>query len=204
MKNKKKMRFAKKSKAFTLVELLVVATIVALLAVVLLVNLDKARAKSRDSQRKSDISKIAAAVEGFKVDNKFYIATCADQTGYPRSSCPLSGGTSTYSPTDVDPAASAGILRVLVGSGYITTLPKDPSRSGTDEFYKYNSSGERFKLTAQSETIKNPAAPNTCTTASVVTDAKLKAGDFYDSSTGATNACSRFQISSDSYALIHW
>jgi len=82
-------------KSFTLIEILVVATIIALLAsggVVVYTQLNKA---SRDAKRKADLEQIRAALEMYRSNNNYYPlsssvnTTCGNTTG-------LSDGTSTY------------------------------------------------------------------------------------------------------------
>jgi prepilin-type N-terminal cleavage/methylation domain-containing protein len=61
-----------KNKGFTLIELLVVIAIIGLLASVVLLALNSARAKSRDAKRIADIRQIASAMELFFNDNNAY------------------------------------------------------------------------------------------------------------------------------------
>lgn len=62
-----------KNKAgFTLIELLVVIAIIGLLASVVLLALNSARAKSRDAKRLADIRQIASALELYFNDNSGY------------------------------------------------------------------------------------------------------------------------------------
>ncbi len=56
-------------KGFTLVELLVVISIIGVLATLVLLQLGTARAKSRDAKRISDINQIRSAVEQYFEDN---------------------------------------------------------------------------------------------------------------------------------------
>jgi len=77
--NKIKERFGSKKTGFTgftLVELLVVIFIIAILASVIIVSLERARMKSRDNRRKSDLATIQQALEMYYADNhKFPTAT---------------------------------------------------------------------------------------------------------------------------------
>ncbi|HYF97459.1 MAG TPA: prepilin-type N-terminal cleavage/methylation domain-containing protein [Coxiellaceae bacterium] len=57
---------------FTLIELLVVIAIIGILASVVLVSLNSARAKSRDAKRVADIKQIQLALELFYNDNGNY------------------------------------------------------------------------------------------------------------------------------------
>jgi prepilin-type N-terminal cleavage/methylation domain-containing protein len=61
-----------KNEGFTLIELLVVIAIIGLLASVVLVALNSARAKSRDAKRIADIRQIASGLELYFNDNNAY------------------------------------------------------------------------------------------------------------------------------------
>ncbi len=61
-----------KNKGFTLIELLVVIAIIGLLASVVLLALNSARAKSRDAKRLADVRQLATALELYYNDNNAY------------------------------------------------------------------------------------------------------------------------------------
>lgn len=60
------------NKGFTLIELLVVIAIIGLLASVVLVSLNKARAKARDARRQSDLDSIKVALELYYDNHNSY------------------------------------------------------------------------------------------------------------------------------------
>lgn len=100
---------------FTLIELLVVVALIGLLASIVLIALQKARVKSRDAKRISDLRQIVSALE------LYYDANGS----YPPSSC--SGGydcNGYYWSSD----SSWNTLQTYL-SPYLKTLPKDPLNS---------------------------------------------------------------------------
>jgi len=85
-----KKRFTlSKSKGFTLIELLVVIAIVGLLASIVMVGLNSARSKSRDTKRIAELKQMMSALELYYSDNGHYPAinyaytsSAADGCGY--------------------------------------------------------------------------------------------------------------------------
>ncbi|OGG59609.1 hypothetical protein A3C89_00105 [Candidatus Kaiserbacteria bacterium RIFCSPHIGHO2_02_FULL_50_50] len=98
-------------RGFTLIELMVVITIIGLLASSVLVALGNARAKARDARRTADIRQVMTALELYANDNT---------NGYPQ----CSGGSSC----DLD------TLTTLV-PGYIDKLPSDPVAANTYTYW---------------------------------------------------------------------
>lgn len=64
--------FRKRELGFTLIELLVVIAIIGILAAVVLVSLNSARTKARDSRRLADIRQLMTGMELFYNDNGSY------------------------------------------------------------------------------------------------------------------------------------
>ena len=120
----KKLR-NKKQQGFTLIELLVVIAIIGLLASVVLLALNSARAKSRDAKRVADIRQIQSGLELYFNDcNSYpvYSGTLGETTGqklYTGTTCasPLNDGTSTGGGIGTL-AAPTGVL--------ISQMPKAP------------------------------------------------------------------------------
>ena len=74
------MKLMNRSKAFTLVELVVVITVIAILAGLILVGLSTYMARGRDSQRTAGATAIQEALEKYYDKNGEY-PSCADMTG---------------------------------------------------------------------------------------------------------------------------
>jgi len=69
-----------KRKGFTLIELLVVIAIIGILAAMVLVAVNGARAKARDAKRKSDLSNIKTSLALYMSDSEQYPAAKANDT----------------------------------------------------------------------------------------------------------------------------
>ena len=65
----------KAQKGFTIIELLIVIAIIAILATIVLVNVQNATAKSRDTKRSTDVNAIQTKLEEFYNENSYYPAT---------------------------------------------------------------------------------------------------------------------------------
>jgi prepilin-type N-terminal cleavage/methylation domain-containing protein len=96
---------------FTLIELLVVIAIIGVLSGLVTVNLQDARERARDAQRKSDLRTIRNALELFKNDQK--------PMRYPDN-------------TEYDDEG------VLAAGGYVKSLPQDPvNRQNPEQWDDY-------------------------------------------------------------------
>lgn len=65
----------KKNLGFTLIELLVVISIIGVLTTLILANLSDARARARDSQKKSELTQLKTALRLYYNDNQKYPAS---------------------------------------------------------------------------------------------------------------------------------
>ena len=91
----------KHSRGFTLVELLVAIAIIGMLASVVLVSLNSARAKARDARRIADVHSIQLALENYYDTNGAYPTQAADAAPpaatFPSGTVPKDpNGTSNY------------------------------------------------------------------------------------------------------------
>lgn len=100
------MKRNKNSKGFTLIELLVVIAIIGLLASVVLLALNSARAKSRDAKRLADVRQVATALELYYNDNNAY-PTQATAGAIPAALAPNYVGSVPVAPTPVDGTCTA-------------------------------------------------------------------------------------------------
>jgi len=126
-------------KSFTLIEILVVATIIALLAAGASVSYLQLNKQSRDAKRKADLEQVRGALEMYRsnsTDGKY-------------------------------PAGNWNNLSVLTGSPkYIQSLPADP-KNPTYIYYYNSSDGLDYTLAAQLETTSgcnSPPGGNSCGT----------------------------------------
>lgn len=119
-------------RGFTLIELLVVIAIIGLLASIVLVSLNSARAKARDAHRMADLHNFQTALEFYSTNNsgKYPVASSW------QSQCVGWGG---YAGPDVIPG--------LVPT-YLATLPADPGMiaASNKNCYLYESNGLDYKI----------------------------------------------------------
>lgn len=129
-------------RGFTLIEVLVAATIIALLTAIGVVSYASANRSSRDAKRKSDLEQIRAALEMYRADCGVYPATASVVFGSALvSSC--TGSTVTYMqqvPQDPkgnyrysqrDSGASYVLCACLESGGGTTACPGSCSNCGT-------------------------------------------------------------------------
>lgn len=131
----------KRQKGFTLIELLVVIAIIGFLAVIVMVALNSARTKARDTKRRGDLKQVAKALE------MYYDAQPTG--GYPSTAAGWWGNCSGYGSHGV--SGANGWVPNLAPT-YISALPLDPKPIGSDYCYLYKSNGTDYKLLAHQTT----------------------------------------------------
>lgn len=114
-----------KSKGFTLVELLVSITILAILAAIGLITYSMALRQGRDSKRQSDLKAIQSALEQYNSDQFFY--PTSDLNNFLDDSPPPSLTNCKGSPSPC-----------TVSKTYLNSLPQDPTDPTGSKRYRYD------------------------------------------------------------------
>lgn len=111
-----------KQQGFTLIELLVVIAIIGLLASVVLLALNSARARSRDAKRLADVRQMSSAIELYVNDFGTYPSTLASLTptyltAVPTAPTPVDGTCdSTYNSYVYTPGSTSYTIRFCLGA----------------------------------------------------------------------------------------
>lgn len=114
------------SKGFTLIELMVVVTIIAFLSVIGIVAFTNAQKQARDGRRRADIEAIATALESNRTAGQYPVVNCASTTIFAGGKCP----------TDPDPAKSyTGIPLPDLNTFAVCAILEIPAG---EKFCKYN------------------------------------------------------------------
>lgn len=135
-------------RGFTLVEMLIVVTIILVITSVGMFSYSEASKRSRDTDRQADLRTLQAAVELYKQQNGQYPVGC-------RGAGAWSGQIGTQY------ACADGSNQYIVGLApiYIPVLPNDKHLNGTDSGYVYTTNTDRsvYKIearkTVESETV---------------------------------------------------
>jgi len=129
-------------KGFTLIEILVVISIIGILTTLIMANLNTARERARDAQRKSDLKSIQTALGLYYNDYEMYPANDSDGR--------INGceGETGAGPCDWDGEWSRG------ETVYMNTLPADPV--STNKYVYSQTDSDHYTLTACLENKSDP------------------------------------------------
>lgn len=113
------MKILDRQKGFTLIELMVVISIIGVLSTIAMTSLNGARAKARDARRKNDLEQISLAMEQYYSDHGTYQVA---GSGYDGCSC---GWFNSQDGSHYAKSVGNGLKE----AGYFTVVPRDPNNA---------------------------------------------------------------------------
>lgn len=145
------MRFFSKTqvaRGFTLVELLVVISIIAVLSSVVYANFNSARQSARDNIRKADLKDIQLALELYKAQNGRYPTGCNGDNAW-------SGNLGSSWQCTVTNVGTNNFIPGLVPA-YMPSLPMEKFVANAVAYiYRVNTGGTGYKVIAHNAAEKN-------------------------------------------------
>ncbi len=155
--------------AFTLIEIMIVVSIIGIMATVVGINVRDSSAQSRDAQRQADLRNLQVAIEMYKKDNNGQ---------YPLG-CNAAGTWSGQVGSDVACNPVSKDYIVGLAPKYIKALPFDEKLNGTDSGFRY--------VTNTARTVYKIKAHRTVESETVTFEHPLKACDIRVSSNASGN-----------------
>ena len=157
------MKHLSLQKGFTLIELLVVIAIVGVLASVVLQNLNVARGKARDAQRKIELKQFVYGLERFFLDNGYYPPHYGEPGGASCAGviCSVCTGWCRDGNPSMDPGRVSWNAFVQEMSPYTKSLPEGPPPTYWLG-YIYTTSVRTDQTTGQFTDFNNPVPQRYC------------------------------------------
>lgn len=137
-------KLLKNKRAFTLIEVLVVISIIGILMSILVLNFEESRNRARDNVRKSDLKSVQLALEVYKAQNGKYPDPGCGVAPYGSA-----GGWAGPGPNSAGWGTSCSTYIVGLAPDYIPALPNDPNQENVDNTgYLYTTNADRssYKL----------------------------------------------------------
>ena len=121
-------KFFRRKKAYTLVEILIVISIIAILATIIIISFINAQAKSRDSKRRADVRTIANALQAYHLGSKIWFIPGTGQHGEGY------GWFNYENPADNYPKS---IAHGLEEGKFLISAPRDPKMTNDTDATDY-------------------------------------------------------------------
>lgn len=131
---------------FSLMELLITVSIIAILIAIGIASYATINKQSRDTKRKSDLEQIRAALEMYRADNGYYPAA----------------GSGSWVIASLATDATVGLTPYLVTT-YASVVPTDPRVSQSYMYQATNSSGGHYYGYCVSAALESEDPADTCT-----------------------------------------
>ncbi|MCX6806526.1 MAG: prepilin-type N-terminal cleavage/methylation domain-containing protein [Candidatus Berkelbacteria bacterium] len=164
----------KKSKSFTLIELLTVIFIIVILTTLIVANMSSSRRRARDAKRKADLKSLQTAIEMFYYKTGSYPKTPSGGAGVAGCWHKTCNWIPNNSTNDGSGAPCGGALYQTLGyewaGSYLASEPHDPVDKcywpfgnetndvpGSAGSYQYWSDGKNYLLAARLENVNDPA-----------------------------------------------
>lgn len=135
-----------KQRGFSLMELLITVSIIAILVAIGIASYATINKQSRDTKRKGDLEQIRAALEMYRSDNGYYPS--------------VGSGTWTQASSSTD--ALVGLTPALVPT-YIPAVPLDPKSTQQYMYIATNGSGGAYYGYCVSAALEGENPSDTCT-----------------------------------------
>ena len=149
------MKHLKNSKAFTLIELMIVVAIVAILAAVAVPSYMKFQAKAKTAEASNNLAVVRAGEETYRAENDAYLACAATPESVPKGTTAAwsGGGSTAFEKIGFVPDGQVRYQYAVSISGltYTATATGDVDGDETNAVYQLTSANPKPVLTTPGE-----------------------------------------------------